>query len=308
MTTHSSNEGLLLPGLDGANPLGFLAALGVLRILTLRRYGPKLRWVQSGNTWRPSLLGLSSSLAEFECELHAGLTSLDNSVWSIHNKLPFEANIFRKYINEGVRKSCFNDRQFVDYLASFGAEFFEAADGNFEETDLCMVRTADSAGQGMIAYGRRIIDTTEPSHLKNAIEANWSSADAKCALRLDPGEDKPYGLQWQNPSSVGAMSERGANCLALFALPCFPVIPTRSAAQTVGFGLRQGEQTSFTWPIWDVPLNLSVVSSVVSLVELQRPDPDWLRLRSMRIAAVYRCDRVKTSKYYWNFTPARQLF
>ncbi|MCX7700485.1 MAG: hypothetical protein N2039_06375 [Gemmataceae bacterium] len=307
MTTQATENGLLLPGLDGTNPLGFLAALGVLRILTLRGHSPKMRWTQSGGVWRPAISGLPSQLPSLETELHDALASLDHSAWSISKKLPFEANIFRNHVKDGVWKASVRDRQLVDLLASFGAEFFEDDGGAFEETELCMVRSGDAAGQGMIAYGRRIIETSEPNHIKKAIEANWLNSDDKCALRLDPGEDKPYGLQWQNPSSVGAMSEKGANCLALLALPCFPVIPTHREAKTVGFGLRQPKQSSFTWPIWDCSLNLNVVCSILALDELQRPMPERSRLNSMGIAAVYRCDRVMTSKYYANFTPARQL-
>lgn len=50
-----------LAGIDGANPLGFLAALGTL--VTIRQAGEKearLRWTR-GRTWTPVLDGLSSS-------------------------------------------------------------------------------------------------------------------------------------------------------------------------------------------------------------------------------------------------------
>ena len=44
---------ILLPGLDGSNPLGFLAALGVLNVLGERHSGSTLGWT-SGD-WRPIL-------------------------------------------------------------------------------------------------------------------------------------------------------------------------------------------------------------------------------------------------------------
>ena len=43
-----------LPALDGANPLGFLAALGTLAVLTEAGHSLKLGW-QAGPRWTPFL-------------------------------------------------------------------------------------------------------------------------------------------------------------------------------------------------------------------------------------------------------------
>lgn len=56
-----SAESLELPGIDGANPLGFLAALGTL--MTVRQAGEtqaRLRWKRA-RTWVPVLDGISTS-------------------------------------------------------------------------------------------------------------------------------------------------------------------------------------------------------------------------------------------------------
>ncbi|MFQ3648928.1 MAG: hypothetical protein SNJ75_01240 [Gemmataceae bacterium] len=170
-----------------------------------------------------------------------------------------------------------------------------------------MVRAGDSAGQGMTTYGKQIIETIRPKQLQQSIETTWLYNDDQFALRWDPEEDKPYALQWRNPSKVGALSEQGANCLALFGMICFPVIPVRGQAETTGFGLQEPMQASLTWPVWNRPINLSVVRSLLALSELQRQQPDQLKLDSLGIVAAYRCNRVMTSTYYANFTPARRV-
>ncbi len=54
----NNNQALLLNGIDGANPLGFLAALGTLVVLHAAGYpGVRLAW-RRGVTWRPELSGL----------------------------------------------------------------------------------------------------------------------------------------------------------------------------------------------------------------------------------------------------------
>ncbi len=54
-----SEEAVLLTGLDGANPLGFLAALGTLVVVRAAgEAGARLSWIQ-GTTWVPALHGIS---------------------------------------------------------------------------------------------------------------------------------------------------------------------------------------------------------------------------------------------------------
>jgi CRISPR-associated endonuclease/helicase Cas3 len=57
----SSRKSLVLEGIDGANPLGFLAALGVLVVLHQAGYrDSRLAWQRRGLAWRPQLVGLST--------------------------------------------------------------------------------------------------------------------------------------------------------------------------------------------------------------------------------------------------------
>lgn len=307
MSQHSSDQGLLLPGLDGTNPLGFLAALGVLRVLSLQQHGVKLSWKVSGSSWRSELFGVRVPLPDLGAELDAAMRNLDHSAWSIDKKLPFEARVLRHNAYDAVRTGSRTCRQRADNLASFGVECFADKDGAFEKTDLCMVRAGDSAGQGMTAYGKRIFETIRPEQLQQAIETSWLYSDDQCALRWDPGEDKPYAVQWRNPSKVGALSEKGANCLALVGMACFPVIPVKGQGETTGFGLKEPKQASLTWPVWKHPINLGVVRSLLTLSELQREQPNRLELDSLGVVAAYRCNRVMTSTYYANFTPSQRV-
>ena len=307
MSVHSQLDGLLLPGLDGTNPLGFLAALGVLRVLSIRQHGVKMSWHMSGGTWRPELVGFRVTLSELGAELHSAISNLDQSVWSIDKKLPFDAKVLRRSAHDALFAASRTCRQQTDVLTSFGVECFANKEGVFEKTELCMVRAGDSAGQGMTAYGKRVFETIRSEQLQQAIEANWQNQDDQCALRWDPGEDRPYALQGRNPSKIGALSEKGANCLALFGMACFPVVPVAGQAETTGFGLKAPKQSSFTWPVWKYPINMNVASSLLTNSELQQKQPERLELDSLGIAAAYRCNRVMTSTYYANFTPSQRV-
>ncbi len=54
----STHQGLLLAGLDGSNPLAFLAALGTLRALSLAwpDRNVKMAWTQHSAAWRPVIV------------------------------------------------------------------------------------------------------------------------------------------------------------------------------------------------------------------------------------------------------------
>lgn len=63
MSNHSPDDGLLLPGLDGTNPLGFLAALGVLELLTTVHCPHKvtMSWSGTAGLWNPVLHGVGKN-------------------------------------------------------------------------------------------------------------------------------------------------------------------------------------------------------------------------------------------------------
>jgi hypothetical protein len=300
-------DGLSLCGLDGTNPLGFLAALGTLRLLSHENCSVTLAWKQFNGTWSPNLFGIKAPLVQLGSRIHAAIGRLDMSVWSFDKKLPFLAAKLRKEGRTAIRTSSNTSRYLVDAIAALGAECFMDDKGNFKDTAFRMVRAGDSAGQGLLAYGKRILELTTASEIKTVISGTWLYQDRQCALRWDPAEDRGYALQWGNPSGDGALSNRGANCLALAAMNSLPVIPRKRQAETTGFGLSEPKRSSLTWPIWTHPVNIDVISSLLSLSDLQTEQPPRLGLDCRGIAAVYRCDRVMTSTYYANFTPARRV-
>jgi hypothetical protein len=313
MSEHSPNDGLPLPGLDGTNPLGFMAALGVIRVLSIQNPSVKLSWKLSRGTWRPTLYGHSGLLDTLGAELHSTIQSFDQSVWSIDKELPFLASRLREHAISAVTNSHRTNRTAADTLAALGTECFREKKKVkkeeievFRDTSLRLIRSGDNQHNGLMSYAvRTLLCTSE--QIQTAIASNWLYRDEKFSFRWDPAEDRGYALQWGDPSDDGALTERGANCLALFGMACFPVIPVRGQVETTGFGLKEPKQASLTWPIWKHPINLSAVGSLLTFSELQRGQPDRLELDSLGVAAAYRCNRVMTSTYYANFTPAHRV-
>jgi len=299
--------GLLLAGLDGSNPLGFMAAMGAFRLLALTHGRIRMAWRISDGTWHPTVLGIDVPEAEIGTELYVSLGELDKSVWSLDKKLPFPASRLREEARCAASAASAQNRERADTVAALGVEVYCDDEGNFKDTAFRMVRAGDSAGQGFLAYGKRILESTTAQQLQRAATEVWRHEDAQCALRWDPAEDRGYALQWRDPSKVGALSVKGGNCLALAAMPLFPTAPVKGEAETTGFGLKQSKNSSFTWPIWERALSLDTVRSVLGLPALQRAQPRTAELACRGIVAAYRCDRIMTSTYYSNFTPAQRV-
>jgi hypothetical protein len=260
------------------------------------------------------LYGHSGSLDTLGAEVHSAIQFFDQSVWSIDKELPFLSSRLREQAITAVTNSQRTNRSTVDTLAALGAECFrEKKKVNkveieiFKDTSLRLIRSGDNQHNGLMSYAARTLEVCTSEQIQTAIASDWLYRDEKMSFRWDPAEDRGYALQWGNPSEDGSLTERGANCLALFGMACFPVIPVRGQVETTGFGLKEPKQASLTWPIWKHPINLSAVGSLLTFSELQREQPDRLELDSLGVAAAYRCNRVMTSTYYANFTPAHRV-
>lgn len=266
-----------------------------------------MNWQLFKGTWRPALFGIEMPLSQLGSELRSAIDKLDKSTWSLDKKLPFAAARLRQAACNAVHAASSTARDQADAIAALGVECCVDDKANFKDTALRMVRAGDSAGQGLLAYGKRVLDSTTASDIQTVIADIWMYQDKQCALRWDPAEDRGYALQWGNPSDDGALSVRGGNCLALVAMTTLPTIPTKGRAETTGFGLKEPKLSSFTWPVWRHPVSLDVAASLLGMSDLQRTQPPRAALECRGIAAVYRCDRVMTSTYYANFTPARRV-
>ena len=110
----------------------------------------------------------------------------------------------------------------------------------------------------------------------------------------------------RDPSKDAAGTEWGANRLAFEAIPLLMAAPVGRTLVTTGFRGTRGSDTFFTWPIWDIPVSLDTVRSILSLEELQEDAPNRGRLAAMGVREVFRSQRMNTGRYR-NFSPARAV-
>ena len=304
-----ANE-ILLRGIDGANPLGFLAALGALRVLSLDIDDIQLRWTKHTNAWRP-LLVLGESIGEEQLveRLHSKMAaSIPVEVFSLGDNPSVPLDMFRRYVHASAQAALNGDRIRADFAAAFAGEHPTDKDGKVPDTAL---RTMSGAGhQHFLKFMRNFIEQARPEHLQKTLFAAWRYDDPvqNMTLRWDPSDDNRYALRWSDPSgdpdrkSIGSMW--GANRLAIEALPLFPTLPTHRQLETVGFHTQGARKTHWTWPIWDAFANLDTVRSLLGMADVHRSDRPDLQPRPVGargIVEVYRSRRLTTGKFR-NFT------
>lgn len=301
----SDDPTLLLTGLDGSNPLGFLAAIGTLRAVAEAdpATAPHMHWTARYGTWVPALSGTRALAAEELIELLAvTLRRRSTPEFDFAQDLNVSSATYLAVTTEAQRRAAIQERGYADFVASFGCEAILTSDRkSIQDTAL---RTMSGAGhQHFLGTMKDLVAKTYDNHLRRSLFEAWDYADDKLGLRWDPEEDRRYALRWDNPSADTVRTMRGANRLAMEALPLLPTAPRNRQLETTGFS-RRDRAVLLTWPIWRTALSVDIVRSLLALPEIQKPEPDRSSLSAMGIVEVYRSQRITVGKYR-NFSRPR---
>ncbi len=302
----SNGRSMPLSGLDGSNPLGFLAAVGALRVITLsnRESDWRLTWTMRAGTWVPSISGRKMLSKQSLIELLENALCLKSAPeFNFAKNLNVSPACFKQVAGQAVCNASLQDRRYADFVASFGCELVTSGDRkSIQDTAL---RTMSGAGhQHFLGTIKKLIKETKAHHLCRTLFHTWDYSDEKLGLRWDPEEDRRYALRWDNPSGDKIKSMWGANRLAVEALPLLPTAPVgQQRLQTTGFA-PDAKPAEFSWPIWSIDLGSEIVGSLLALSEIQKPQPNRSRLHDMGVVEVYRSQRITVGKYR-NFTRAQ---
>ncbi|MGH9340598.1 MAG: type I-G CRISPR-associated protein, Cas3-extension family [Acidobacteriota bacterium] len=296
---------LMLEGLDGGNPLAFLAALGTLRAAAHAwpETMPRLSWRLHQGAWRPRMTDVPAERPDqFVQILSLWLAQgKENPSFHFSDNLVLSTEAFRDQAIKAQRCAAPDNRTFADFLAAFACEATTTKDsGKKVVVQDTALRTMSGAGhQHFIRFMQKLAEETSSEQIYSALFEPWQYRDGPPSMRWDPNDDRRYALRWANPSGDKIKTVRGANRLAIEALPLLPAMPVRRTLETTGFTGK-----NWTWPIWECPAKLEVVRSLLALPELQelqkRPTART-ELCRRGIVEIYRSRRLTTGKYR-NFT------
>ncbi len=301
---------IILKALEGGNPLAYLAAIGTLRVATLAwpEENVRLSWKNLDGGWRPCIhnnteMAVDVWLAGLYGVLNSGI---NEPAFTISADLNLPCHEFRVVAQNAQTKAQPADRSYADFIAAFGSESVDSII-NRKKTGLIAdtaLRTMSGAGhQHFLGFMQELTKVTDLKNIHDSLFNRWNYTDAGPSLRWDPADDRRYALRWQQPSNDPVRTVRGANRLAIEALPLLPTVPRGNELETTGFTQQKHKNVFWTWPIWTSALNIDVVRSLLALPELQRVSPNRKELQSMSIEEVYRSQRITQGKFR-NFTMA----
>ncbi len=314
--TPSSSGQMILEGLDGANPLGFLAAIGTLRLLQAQDGDGSIHmgWEDTPSGWRPVLTGFVGDESDLCDALHCSLTRRTSTILDIgvasggkkhSNKFPFDAVRFKLALADSVRDA--GTRADADLLAALGADFYpDPKSGEFQCTAFKMVRSGDSSGQGMLHYAKAIRGQADEHALRHALFKPWRYRDEGFSLRWDPIENQSHALRWSDPSTSKLGTEASANCLAFEGLPCLPCAIVGRQLATTGFS-GGGTQKAFVWPLWTPKVDVDAVRSLLALHDLHQTPLRREALAARGVVEVFRATVIRPTQYYSNFAHAHPV-
>lgn len=297
-----------LDALDGANPIGYLAALGVLRVLAEAKIDASLRW-KYGQCWIPELVSVPREqlieilVADVEAwRTESQVLALEYEKTTkeepkVIAELKPPPSVFQDYARRAAENSLLGCRKWVDYVAAFGA----AHDGIGVDNAGATKPTAFHfcAGQQyFLQQVRDVLEKVDQNRLEEAVFGPWRYDVKSKVLGWDlVGGPRSYALCASKPRPSSKNGVPGADWLAFRGLCAFPVVLVRDRALTTGFEGR-GKYYRFIWALWSGALDYETSASVVAT----KWDGLSEQARSARgILAVYSSEVSRTDKGYGSF-------
>ncbi len=189
---------LQLTGLDGANPLGFLAALGALRTATrLSSHPVRMAWQPLKNSWYPVLQGeddFFASQAALAAVFHDILKKA-NPAFGIADNPQMPIADFKAKAEEARDKWLANiDTGYAAFIAAFGCESIHDKNNEGINADTAF-RTMSGAGhQHFLRFIHELVCNTSEAHLHEALFGPWRYNDTQFSMRWAPEDDRRYAL------------------------------------------------------------------------------------------------------------------
>jgi hypothetical protein len=295
-----------LNGFTADQPLGFLAAVGLLRALDriLPNWEPRLHWCQSG-FWR-AVISVKDEV-DFSGFVDRIAEALDRS------RAEVEALVSGLDLNLAMDRAEVR-REFGLRSGSVAGSLLQRMVSELPERDgrgcVSLLQMLNGAGrQDYLTALSKLARETDRTNLEKTLAASvWAMSDEArggLTLRLDSMSDCSHALQACDPNDMEMTSELAANRLAMEALGLFPCYPSRYPT-TLAFHRRRRE-TLLRWPVWKMPLRVSELVGLTGIAEMADPSGNRAMLKALGVELVYESERRVVGKGKTLFSPSNAI-
>lgn len=258
-------EGTQLTGLEGTNPLGFFAALGVQVLFSSEEKQPRL-W------WTDDVVPSAVVDGEFPVERIIAQALRVCGQWRRSPALApgfggkaaddakFQASEIRRYLE------CARSGESSDVLAAA-----LVAEGSLDSSKGTVAKPSDlyfTAGQQkFLQIAREILGEVNEPDLREALLGPWEYSSPLPSLMWDVTDDRNYALSAADPTNVTLNPKKtnpGAEAMAILGLSRLPVFAGQEGTLTRGCAGPWRRGGTYTWPLWLWPAGRRAVDSLLA--------------------------------------------
>ena len=266
-------NGTRLAGLEGTNPLGFFAALGIQVAFKTQSERPRL-W------WSDEITPRAIVDDDFTIEVIADKALAAFSEWK--SSPAIEPHGFKK--GAEAKFSATELRAYLEQSHGSGAggEFAAAlvAEGSLDSTKELKSKPTDlyfTAGrQKFLEMVCKVLGGAKRADLIEGLEGPWAYRSPLPSLMWDVSDDRDYALSAKDPSEK-KFTNPGPEALAILGMSLHPVFAGRDRTLTQGCSGKWKSGT-YSWPLWRKPSSLNAVRSLLAHAYFTEEKPwqkDW---------------------------------
>lgn len=304
---------LQLPGLDAQNPLGYFAALGLLRVLDeharrKRHERPRLWFLDDASL----TAHLSTSLSlddvcglvledahqqQANVALSLAYDASGQQVATDHASAIRDLKPPPNIAADLLRRAQQHGRRDADLAAALFSEL--AQDNNGKTKPTAFHFTAGQ--QAFLQMVEELRSGLTDAALREALIGPWLNTSDLPSLAWDASVSRLYALRASDPSKEKRGSVPAANWLGFQALSFFPV--TVHGDRLLTTCVRGGWKDSvFVWPVWRGELTAPVIASLLrtDIADLTAAERDAAGIHAVFSARILRSDQGG----YGSFSPA----
>lgn len=289
-----------LTGLDGTNPLAFLAALGVVEACD-SEIEARLAWRYVG-AWRPVITSPDHDIDALVNRLDLDRrASMGDPALALRYEgkadLKPKPGRFREFLMELRELASATNRRSVDWASAFATDIAVDNNGNTKPTALHFT----AGQQQFLQMVNELASRVTVEDLREALEGPWKYERSLPVMGWDSTSSRDYALRASDPSTDKKRGVPGADWLAIRGLASLPTVPRGNRILTTGCigGWKDGR---FRWPLWTVPLTKQTIRSVLScnVEEMSRRERDARGIGAVFTSGIRRSDQGG----YGSFEPA----
>jgi len=268
---------LRIDGLDGTSPIGFLAVLGLIRLMETHDPSVLLGWQDTGGTWHPRMAGesidptiewLAQRVSQQLIQLGEESTPSGHGAQHLGDKIGVPRETFREYAINHIHAlmhgqseqnwSAGSPRLAVDMLSAFASDILTDQAGAVQYSPLSFSNGAsgqlllkDFRNAARLCTSAQIVGTLRGTPTKHAITSlNW-----------DPQDQRAAAHRWRNPAVEISEVDPGINALAFVGMSWFVAVPTD---RLTALGWRDSGERGLVWPLWTHYIDRRTIHSLLT--------------------------------------------